>query len=71
MLDQEEYKAFYLPQNYAFMSEGEIDRVMSIVDKDKDGSVSMDEFVITGKSNLKQEGSGLYIQPFRDCSYIT
>ena len=52
------------------MSEGEVDRVMSIVDKNKDGSVSVNEFVITGKRNLKQEGNGLYIQPFRDCSDI-
>jgi len=46
MLNQDEYMAFYLPQNFAYMSEGEVDRVMSIVDSDKDGSVSLKEFLI-------------------------
>jgi len=44
-LDKSEYVAFYSPFNYEHMHHIELERTMHTHDKDKDGALSLDEFI--------------------------
>ena len=48
-LDEEEFRAFFLPYNYPHMFPLEMERAMKDLDKDSDGFVSMEEFVGGGE----------------------
>ena len=49
-LDKSEFNAFYHPYSHEHMHHFEIDRTMHDNDKNKDGVLSMDEFIANGKS---------------------
>jgi len=53
-LDEKEFQAFYLPHNYPHMYDVELQRSMNDMDKNKDGFISKDEFVMAEDSVEEQ-----------------
>ena len=48
-LDQKEFTAFYHPHSFAHMHKFELDRTMLDHDKNKDGKISLEEFLEDGE----------------------
>ena len=53
MLTKEEYTAFLHPEEYEHMKEVVVDETLNDIDKDKDGFVSLEEYI--GKSQFNHE----------------
>ena len=49
LLDRTEFSAFYHPYSYEHMHKFELDRTMLEHDKNKDGVLSLEEFLSEGK----------------------
>jgi len=53
-LDSKEFQAFFLPHNFPHMYDIEMERAMKDMDKNKDGSVALDEFIMNDQSDEEQ-----------------